>query len=189
MKRLPLKPLLATAALLLQACGGAASTLFRGDRVTIDRDFIYLDDPVFLQSKSVYGQRMKGWFSFQLPIYFNADKHDTLRFGPGGVTVEAAAPESAVADSVHPAGRQRTACLVDTGEAMRDPDAVQQLLSDSNWTLALSPRREGPTKIDLNFYCREYDPPWGRTDTLTLAFRKKTARRNIRTCGFGCRSM
>jgi hypothetical protein len=35
------------------------------------------------------------------------------------------------------------------------------------------PKRAGNAKIGLNFYCRDYDPVRGRTDTLYLAFQKK----------------
>lgn len=153
----PAGPLLFAAALLLQACGAPhGGGLFRGDRVTVDRDFIYLDDPVFLQSKSVYGERLNGYFAFQLPIFFNADPRDTLRFAPGGAAVGSA-----------------THCLVDTGETLSDPAAVERKFQDTARTLLLPSRHAGSTKVDLNFYCKEYHPEWGRTDTLSLAFRKK----------------
>ncbi|MDB5049446.1 MAG: hypothetical protein JWO30_2517 [Fibrobacteres bacterium] len=156
-------------ALFFQACGAG---LFHGDRVTVDRDFIYLDDPVFLQSKSAYGQRNQGFFSFQLPIFFNANPQDSLRFGPGAVSVAAAAPVSPRSDSAGPDGRGRISCLVDTGGMLADPAAIGKRFQDSGRTLVLSPGRGGNAKVDLNFYCKSYDPPWGRTDTLFLAFRK-----------------
>ncbi len=158
--RLPAAALLA--AILLQACGTAPASLFRGDRVTADRDFIYLDDPVFLQSKSVYGQRAKGFFSFRLPVYFNAGKQDTLRFARGDVSVQAGAPGPA------------NECLVDTAAADLDSAAIAMKLSDSAGAMVFSPGRGGKRRIDLAIYCRDYDPPWGRMDTLSLAFQRKT---------------
>lgn len=169
--RFPIEPL-AAAALMLQACAGA--NLFHGDRVTVDRDFIYLDDPVFLQSKNAYGQRSEGWFSFQLPIYFNGDKSDTLRFSPGGVTVETAVPASPAADNAKPMATSPIACLVDTGEMILDPAVLAQRFADTARTLVLAPRRSAATRVMLDFQCKDFNPPFGRIDTLSLAFRKKS---------------
>jgi hypothetical protein len=174
---------------LFQACGSAGAGLFRGDQVNIDRDYIYLDDPVFLQTESVYGHRLKGYFAFQLPIFFNADRRDTLRFGPGSGAISAniralrpTGAEDTAASSGAPSGpgetsrsegRRRLSCFVDTGRVLMDTAAIGERFKDSAWTLTLTPRRTGSTKVDLNFYCRDYNPLRGRTDTLFLAFQKK----------------
>lgn len=166
--------------LLLMACAGprggggpSDGDLFRGDRVNIDREFIYLDDPLFLQTKSVYGHRNAGGpggpasFSFRIPIYFNAGPKDTLRFGPGGIAVLQGPGDSA-------ASAGPVSCMVDTGEVMIDPAAIAARFRDTDRVLILAPRRERSAKVNLVFHCRNYDPPWGRMDTLSLAFRKKT---------------
>jgi hypothetical protein len=175
MRSVPVKRILiALSALpLIQACGSAGAGLFRGDRVNIDRDYIYLDDPFFLQTESVYGHRLDGYFAFQLPIFFNADRQDTLRFGPGSGTVSTLALSARPGEASHPESRLKVSCLVDTGKVLMDPAAIGERFRDSAWTLALTPRRAGSTQVDLNFYCRDYDPLRGRTDTLFLAFRKK----------------
>jgi hypothetical protein len=174
--------------LLLMACAGprgggrpSDGDLFRGDRVNIDREFIYLDDPLFLQAKSVYGHRIAGgpggpaYFSFRIPIYFNAGPKDTLRFGPGGMAVLQGPGDSAAGP---------VSCMVDTGDVMTDPAAIAERFRDTDRTLVLAPRREGSAKVNLVFHCSGYDPPLGRMDTLSLAFRKKTGAEGFKEVAF-----
>jgi hypothetical protein len=130
-----------------------------------------LDDPVFLQSKIGYGKRTKGFFSFRLPVYFNAGEGDTLRFGPGGATVRTGA------DSARMRDRPTIACAADTGATEPDSAPLANLFLDTGRTLILSPGQGGKTRIELQIHCREYDPPWGRTDTLSLVFQKRTSGR------------
>ncbi|MDB5103131.1 MAG: hypothetical protein JWP91_820 [Fibrobacteres bacterium] len=180
-------------AMALQACapakapgGPGDADLFHGDRVTIDRDYIYLDDPVFVQSKSVYGHRHGGWFSFRLPLYFNAGRQDTLAFAPGGIRVRR---DTAEADKKGPgrdspaAAPAQSGCMADTGAEIFDESAIAGLFLDSARTLVLAPGRSGGAKVELNVYCREYRPPWGRIDTLDLAFRKSGGPEGAREAG------
>lgn len=150
---------------------GGSPGLFRGDRVTIDRDYIYLDDPLFLQSKSVYAYRKAGFFTFQIPIYFNASQ-DTLRFAFDGIRIRTSAPKPSPADPGDslPALPQPASCVADTGEAPADSAAVAALFADTGRALLFPPGRGRNRRVHLNIHCRGYDPPWGRVDTLSLAF-------------------
>jgi hypothetical protein len=139
------------------ASTGGSPGLFRGDRVTIDREFVYLDDPLFLQRKSVYAFRKAGFFSFQIPIYFNASR-DTLRFASDGVRIRTKLPAP-------PA----VSCVADTGEALADSATVTGMFQDTGRILEFRPMR-GSKRVQLNIHCLGYDPPWGRIDTLSLAF-------------------
>jgi hypothetical protein len=186
-------PAIIAIALLLQACGPTGAALFHGDRITVERNFVYLDDPVFLQSKSAYGRRTKGYFSFRLPVYFNAGARDTLRFGPGGISVRTGAkaplPDPSLTtgrriDTAPTRERPAIVCAADTGASEPDSAALAILFLDTGRTLILSPGQKGKTRIELNIHCREYDPPWGRTDTLSLAFQKKTAGQDYRDLDF-----
>ena len=60
-----LRALSCAGALALLACAGdpARGSWIRGDRVTVDRDYIHLDDPIFLHSPEAYGRRAAGTFS------------------------------------------------------------------------------------------------------------------------------
>lgn len=137
---------------------GGTPGMFRGDRVTIDREFVYLDDPLFLQRKSVYAFRKAGFFSFQIPIYFNASQ-DTLRFASNGIRIRTKGPKA-------PA----VSCVVDTGEALADSSAVTGMFQDTGRILVFQPGRGRNKRVRLNIHCIGYDPPRGRVDTLSLAF-------------------
>lgn len=50
--------------------------------------------------------------------------------------------------------------------------------------LILAPRREGSAKVNLVFHCRNYDPPWERMDTLSLAFHKKAGAEAFKDVAF-----
>lgn len=148
---------LAAAAALSAGCAG----LFRGDRVTVERDYIHLDDPVFLQSSGVHGHRVPGAFSFRLPVYFNARPGDTLRLGAQALRVRPARG----ADTAAPAA---IACLADTASALPDSAALAARLADTARVLSLAARSGPDARVELGIHCAGYDPPWGRTDTLEL---------------------
>lgn len=170
-----MKSALLSACMLLQACSALKGTsradhdLFRGDRVTLDRDFIHLDDPLFLQTKSVHGYRGKDGFFFRVPVYFSAGRQDTLRFGSSGATVKPGRSGTAGGDS---ASGGTFACVVDTGNSIVTGGPGDQ--PDPERMLVLAPRPGGNARVDLNFRCPGYDPPWGRMDTLSLVFLKKS---------------
>ena len=150
---------------------GGSPGLFRGDRVTIDREYIYLDDPLFLQRKSVYAFRNAGLFTFQIPIYFNASQ-DTLRFASDGIRIRASAPKPDIAgpgDTLRPIP-PAISCVADTGEALADSATVTSLFPDTGRILVFPPGRGRNRRVHLNIHCRGYQPPWGRIDTLSLAF-------------------
>ncbi len=162
----------------LAACtaGGpprAGESLFRGDQVTVDRDFIYLDDPLFLQSQGAYGHRGEGTFSFRLPIFFNARPGDTLRLAAGAVTVKTAR-DPALPDSAPPV--PVFSCFADTLDSAPDSADLAARLADTTrswvWTLRGRPgdAAAAPTRIGLGVHCLGYRPPFGRIDTLSLAF-------------------
>ncbi|GEM_PF-5958129 len=152
--------------------------LLHGDRVTFDREFIYLDDPLFLQTKSVHAYRNAGSFAFQIPIYFNANRLDTLRFGAGSIRVKSGStrtrkgnPGDTLASDPHPS----FACVADTGKELSGVGTVDKMFQDGDRTLVFPPVKSvkgGNRRVDLNLYCRAYEPPWGREDTLSLAFTK-----------------
>jgi hypothetical protein len=160
--------LAAAGALALIACAGdparPEASWFRGDRVTVDRDFIYLDDPVFLHSAEAYGHRSDGAFSFRLPLYFHARAGDSVRFGPGAATVRPA-PDR---DGSRPAP---LACAVDTSDDAPDSAQVAARLSDTtrSVTLVVHPDAEAALAV----HCLGYRPPWGRVDTLDLVFARR----------------
>lgn len=150
---------------------GGSPGLFRGDRVTVDREFIHLDDPLFLQRKSVYAFRKAGFFTFQIPIYFNASQ-DTLRFASNGVRIRTHAPKpdtSGPGDALRPIAPAHS-CVADTGEALADSARVTSLLMDTGRVLLFPPGKGRNRRVHLNIHCRGYDPPWGRIDTLSLSF-------------------
>ena len=159
--------------------------LFRGDRLTVDREFIYLDDPLFLQRKSVYAFRKAGMFTFQIPIYFNASR-DTLRFASDGFRIRARTgkPIPAVPGDSLPAFPQPASCVADTGEALADSAAIAALFADTGRILFFPPARGRNRRVHLNIHCRGYDPPWGRVDTLSLAFTRHNGAGSDRESAF-----
>lgn len=160
----------AAAALALLACAGDPAhpgpSWFRGDRVTVDRDFIYLDDPVFLHSAQAYGHRSEGAFSFRLSLYFHARAGDSVRFGPGAATVRPALRR----DGSRP---PPLACAVDTADDAPDSAQVAARLSDTAHSLLLALHPGAGAVAVLAVHCLGYHPPWGRADTLDLAFTRR----------------
>jgi hypothetical protein len=148
--------------------------LLNGDRVTIDREFIYLDDPVFLQRKSVHAFRNENAFTFQLPIFFNANvsRQDTLRFGSGSITIKPGAAKPRKGDSLPAEPMPAVSCVADTGKTFADENEVARLFLDTGRALVFPPGRGGERRVTLNLYCRGYEPPRGRMDTLSLAIGK-----------------
>lgn len=158
------------AAALLSGCAGKGASrpgegFFRGDRVAVERDFIYLDDAVFLQSPGAYGHRGPGTFSFRLPVYFNARPGDTLRFGADAARVLPARGDDSVAPAPFP-------CMLDVGKhpgKLPDSSAIAARLADTSRVFALVPRSGPESGVELGLHCLDYHPPWGRTDTLELS--------------------
>lgn len=159
----PRVPAALFALLALAACAGprapAGASWFRGDRVTVDRDFIRLDDPAFLHSAETYGLRSEDAFSFRLSFYFNARAGDTLRFGPGAATLRPARGRDGA-----PAAPM--ACAVDSGDDAPDSAGIAARLADTArpFRTAVRPGRE----TFLAVHCAGYRPPRGRVDTLDL---------------------
>lgn len=158
---------IALAALLLAGCAGKGPArpgegFFRGDRVTVERDYIHLDDAVFLQTPGVHGHRGPGVFSFRLPVYFNARPGDTLRFDASAARVRI----DHVGDSIAPAP---VACLADTADSRPDSASLAARIADTSRVFALVSRSGQEARVELGFHCLDYHPPWGRTDTLELS--------------------
>lgn len=161
---------MALAAALLSGCAGKGASrpgegLFRGDRVTVERDFIYLDDAVFLQSPSAYGHRGPGTFSFRLPVYFNARPGDTLRLGADAARVRPARGDDSISPAPFP-------CMLETsGNPGKRPDssAIAARLADTSRVFTLVPRPGLESRVDLGLHCLDYHPLRGRTDTLELS--------------------
>lgn len=170
---------------LLGCAGGSAGEspgLFRGDRLTIEREYIHLDDPLFLQRKSVYAFRKAGLFTFRIPIYFNASQ-DTLRIASDGVLIRTSdsKPDPAgQGDPLPPAlpVLPAVSCAADTGEAAADSAAITALFRDTGRILVFPPGRGRNRRVHLNVHCLGYDPPWGRVDTLSLAFTRYNGARH-----------
>jgi hypothetical protein len=162
-----LRCLACASAILLAACAGDAArgSWFRGDRVTVDRDYIHLDDPIFLHSPEAYGHRASGSFSFRLSAYFNARAGDTLRFGRGAATVRPARGP----DGTAPAP---LACAVDTADDAPDSSELAARLSDPARAFLLAIHPGPASKASLAVHCPGYRPPWGRVDTLDLVFER-----------------
>jgi hypothetical protein len=157
----------------LTACSAArpGGNAIRNDRVTIDRDYIRLDDPLFLHFPETYGHRGDGSYSFRLQAYSNARPGDSLRFGRASALVRPAAADPQ--DSGAAARPRPIACLVDTVDDAPDSAALASRLADTAAMLALpaSPARGAP--IPLAIHCPGYRPPFGRIDTLELSFERR----------------
>jgi hypothetical protein len=143
----------------------------RSDRVTVDRDFIRLDDPLFLHSPETYGRRGEGSYSFRLLAYSNAHPGDSLRFGRASARVRPAAADPR--DSGSAVGPEPIACLVDTLDDAPDSAALAFRLADTAAILGMPalPARDAP--IPLAIHCPGYRPPFGRIDTLELSFERR----------------
>jgi hypothetical protein len=154
---------------MLTACsaahpGGGGSG---NDRVTVDRDYIRLDDPLFLHSPESYGHRGEGSYSFRLLAYSNARPGDSLRFGRASALVRTAAVPP---DSGAEVPREPIACLVDTLDDAPDSSALASRLADTAARLALPALPAHGAAIALGIHCPGYRPPFGRIDTLDLSF-------------------
>jgi hypothetical protein len=111
--------LLSAAALLLSACAvqkrcGAHPWLLCGDRITVQRPFVYLDDPAFLYNNKVPAHAEEGRYTFRLSFFLNPYQVQSAR-----LTAEIRTPDSASVPST---------CRVTPG--------------DSGSPVAASPRKE-----------------------------------------------
>jgi hypothetical protein len=165
--------ILAWAMTVLMACSAARPGGIgpRNDRVTVDRDYIRLDDPLFLHSPETYGHRGEGAYSFRLLAYSNARPGDSLRFGRASALVRPAAPVPP--DSGAGVLPEPIACLVDTLDDAPDSAALAARLADTASILALPALPARGAALPLAIHCPGYRPPFGRIDTLELSFERR----------------
>lgn len=142
----------------------------RNDRVTVDRDYIRLDDPLFLHATGTYGRRGETSYSFRLQAYSNAHPGDSLRFGRASALVR---PAAVARDSGGEARPEPIACLVDTLDDAPDSAALASRLADTAVVLALPALPARGAALPLAIHCPGYRPPFGRIDTLELSFERR----------------
>lgn len=155
-----LRLLAAAAAAGLLGCGGlqkrcaAHPWLLCGDRITVQRPHVYLDDPAFLYNNRTTARRDGEVYDFRLSLFFNP--HRLLN---PTMTAEIRTPDSAAPPAP---------CRVAKGprDAFADPEA-QFAASDTTYSVVASSKKE---RVTLRFLCNDYQPRWGRQDTLELRF-------------------
>lgn len=132
--------------------------LLCGDRVTVRRAHVYLDDPAYLYRPKAAARREGGIYSFGLSLFFNPHRLRGMRMtasirGARGVPAE---------------------CRVASGPAAeeRRGNAADFAALDTAYLPVPTPRKE---RVSLRFLCRDYHPRWGREDTLALRFAPDSA--------------
>ena len=127
--------------------------LLCGDRVTVRRAHVYLDDPAYLYRNKAPARSEGGIYSFSLSLFFNPHRLQGMR-----MLAALRSPESGPAE-----------CRVASGERAeaREGDAGDFSALDSAYLPVLTARKE---RVSLRFLCRDYRPRWGREDTLLLRF-------------------
>lgn len=135
-----------------QRCAGHP-WLLCGDRVTVRRAHVYLDDPAYLYRNKAVARSEGGIYSFSLSLFFNPHRVRGMR-----MTAALRFPDAGAAE-----------CRVASGERAeaRTGDAGDFAALDSAYLPVATARKE---RISLRFLCRDYLPRWGREDTLELRF-------------------
>lgn len=166
----PLRAIALSWALAACSAGRPGAIGPRSDRVTVDRDYIRLDDPLFLHSPETYGHGGGGAYSFRLLAYSNARPGDTLRFGGNSALIRPAAPAAPAPGEARPGP---IACLIDTLDDAPDSAALASRLADTAAGLSLPALPARGAALPLAIHCPGYRPPFGRIDTLELSFERR----------------
>lgn len=145
--------LLATGCASMQDRCARQPWLLCGDRVTVRRAYVYLDDPAYLYRKQAVARGEAGIYSFGLSLFFNPHRLQGRRMSASIRSAEAEAAECRVASGPR-------------AEARRG-NAEDFASLDSAYLPVLTARKE---RVSLRFLCKDYRPRWGREDTLVLLF-------------------
>lgn len=148
----------------LTACGSvqkrceAHPWLLCGDRITLERPYVYLDDPAYLYNNRTAARREgegdSAVYTFRLSLFFNPHRLQSPR-----MSAEIRTPDSAAGPST---------CRVDTAPSAADTDPNARFAAaDSAYPVSAASRKD---RVTLRFLCPDYRPRWGRADTLALHF-------------------
>jgi hypothetical protein len=148
------------AAALLAGCASLQRNCARhpwmlcGDRVTVQKNFVYLDDPAFLYKNNVVAERHEAVYGFRLSFFFNPYHAQSLLL-------------SAAVRPNRSAGRGAVPCVIANGGL--SPEGIDSTVGqwDSAFAVTVSRKKD---RVNLAFACRDYLPKWGREDTLALRF-------------------
>ncbi len=151
-------------------CGrGTFGQAFCGDRLHIDRDYVYGDDPVFLRQTEFIAHRGGDSLLFTLNLSPNHSRGEAVTLRKQGIIIARYVGRNSQTDTVAKNAGSKSNCFADTAQPTYHHGSWRFGPDTTTEVIALSPKpRYG---LAYTVVCREYPVHWGQVDTLMMPYR------------------